>query len=75
MFIGPKGEIEIEKKDKRWKLHGDPAVLELHGLDRSFDEESVFRDAVSCYLLGFACSGRTHARQNANGHGHDQPES
>ena len=50
-FIGPKGEIGIEKKDRQWTVHGNRPDLEIHELDHAFDDENTFRDAVSCYLL------------------------
>ena len=50
-FIGPLGEIAIEKKDRQWVIRGNPRDLAVHELDRSFSDEAAFRDAVSGYLL------------------------
>jgi hypothetical protein len=50
-FIGPKGEIAIEKKDREWVIHGDRRDLAIHELDHSFSDEPAFRDAVSGYLF------------------------
>jgi hypothetical protein len=50
-FIGPKGEIGIEKSDRQWLIHGNRRDLEIHELDHAFNDERAFRDAVSGYLL------------------------
>jgi hypothetical protein len=50
-FIGPKGEIGIEKRDRQWLIHGNRRDLEIHGLDHAFSDEGAFLDAVSNYLL------------------------
>jgi hypothetical protein len=50
-FDGTPVPITIEKSDGRFTLHGDPDELKLYDLDRPFDNELAFRDAVSCYLL------------------------
>lgn len=50
-FVGPEGEIELEKRDRRWSIRGDSKDLETHNMDRVFDDESAFRDAVSGYIL------------------------
>jgi hypothetical protein len=51
VFHGPKGEVNIEKRNGRWIIHGDQRVLEIHELNHPFDDYSNFMDAVSCYLL------------------------
>jgi hypothetical protein len=50
-FIGPEGEIELEKRDRLWSIRGDPKDLETHNVDRVFEDEAEFRDAVSGYIL------------------------
>jgi len=50
-FVGPEGEIELEKRDRRWSVLGDADELVRHNLDRAFDDEGEFRDAVSGYIL------------------------
>ena len=50
-FIGPKGEIGIEKRDRQWLIHGDRRDLEIHELDHAFGDERTFADAVSGYLM------------------------
>jgi hypothetical protein len=50
-FIGPKGEIVVEKKDRQWMIHGDQSRLEIHELNRPFTDERTFLDALSGYLL------------------------
>jgi len=50
-FMGPKGRIDIEKKDRKWMLSGNDRELEIHNLNHAFDDERVFCDAVSAYLL------------------------
>ena len=55
-FVGPKGELVIEKKDRQWMIRGDRRELEIHDLNHVFNDESVFRDAVSCYLLSGVAS-------------------
>lgn len=50
-FVGPEGEIELEKRDRRWSFRGDSKELERHNMDRVFDDERAFRDAVSGYIL------------------------
>ena len=50
-FVGPEGGVEVEKKDRRWMIRDDPKDLERYNLNRVFDDERVFRDAVSGYLL------------------------
>lgn len=50
-FIGPRGEIVIEKTDRQWVIRGDQRALAIHELDHPFRDESTFRDAVSGYLL------------------------
>jgi hypothetical protein len=66
-FVGPKGEVEIEKKDRQWIIRGDPRDLEIHEMNHVFNDEPVFRDAVSCYLLsGVASKASNEARVPAN---------
>lgn len=50
-FIGPKGEMVIEKRDRQWLIHGNRRELLVHDLDHAFSDECAFRDAVSGYLL------------------------
>ena len=50
-FAGAEAEITVEKKDRKWNVHGDRGELDRYHLNRSFDNESVFRDALSGYLL------------------------
>ncbi len=50
-FIGPKGEIVIEKGDRQWTIQGNRRDLEIHELDHTFSDERPFLDAVSGYLL------------------------
>jgi hypothetical protein len=50
-FVGPKGQIEIEKKDRQWMIHGNRRELDVHELNHAFNDERGFRDAVSGYLL------------------------
>jgi hypothetical protein len=50
-FLGAQGEVEVEKKDRRWLVCGDPKELEKHSLNHPFDDEREFRDAVSGFLL------------------------
>jgi hypothetical protein len=50
-FVGPEGAIEVEKKNRRWTIRGDPQELERYNLNHAFDDERLFRDAVSGYLL------------------------
>jgi hypothetical protein len=50
-FIGPKGEIVIEMKDRQWLIHGNRRELEIRDLDRPYTDHSVFLDKVSGYLL------------------------
>ncbi len=50
-FAGEMGDLRISKRDRKWTLEGDPAELELYGLNRAFDDESEFADEVSCYIL------------------------
>lgn len=50
-FVGAPFPITIAKTNRHWTLHGDPEDLDLYDLNRPFDDEAAFRDAVSCYLL------------------------
>jgi hypothetical protein len=50
-FAGDTGQLRIFKRDRKWKLDGDPAELELYGLARSIEDDSEFADEVSCYIL------------------------
>ena len=50
-FVGAKGELRIEKKDRKWSIDGKRRDLEIHGLDHAFSDEQAFRDALSGYLL------------------------
>jgi hypothetical protein len=56
-FIGPKGEIGIEKRDRQWVIHGDRRDLEIHELGHPVSDERAFRDAVSGYLLSKVRAG------------------
>ena len=50
-FIGPLGEIVIEKKDQHWMVHGNRRDLAAREMDHPFKDERTFRDAMSGYLL------------------------
>jgi hypothetical protein len=50
-FVGPIGEIAIEKKDRQWLVHGNRRDLAAHEMDHPFNDERTFRDALSGYLL------------------------
>lgn len=50
-FVGPKGEMEVEKKDRLWAVCGNRRDLAIYNLDRRFDDEQAFHDALSGYLL------------------------
>jgi len=50
-FVGPEGEIELEKRNRQWTIRGDPKELEAYNMNRAFDVESAFRNAVSGYIL------------------------
>jgi hypothetical protein len=50
-FIGPKGEIAIEKRDRQWVIHGNRRDLEIRELDRPYSDERAFLDKVSGFLL------------------------
>lgn len=50
-FTGPEGDVELEKKDRRWSIHGDLVELDRSNMNRAFDDEREFRDALSGYLL------------------------
>jgi hypothetical protein len=50
-FVGPAGVIELEKRNRQWSIHGDPGELETYNMNRAFEDESAFRDAVSGYIL------------------------
>jgi hypothetical protein len=53
-FVGPKGEIVIERKDRQWMIHGNRRDLEIRELDRPYSDHGVFLDKVSGYLLSNA---------------------
>lgn len=72
-FIGPKGEITIEKKDRQWVIHGKRPDLELHRLDLAFADEHAFRDAVSGYLLSNVSSAADDEDERAKAHDVRQP--
>ena len=50
-FVGPKGDIAIEKKDRQWMIFGNRREIAIHELNHPFSDELAFRDAVSGYLL------------------------
>jgi hypothetical protein len=50
-FVGPECEIKLEKRNRKWSILGDPKELATYNMDRAFDDESAFRDALSGYLL------------------------
>lgn len=50
-FVGARGEIVIEKKDRQRAIQANRRDLAIHELERPFDDEPTFRDAVSGYLL------------------------
>jgi hypothetical protein len=50
-FVGPLGEIAVEKKNRQWVVHGNRRDLAAHEMDHAFFDERVFRDALSGYLL------------------------
>jgi hypothetical protein len=58
-FAGDTGPLRISKRDRKWKLDGDPAELELYGLARSIEDDSEFADEVSCYILAKQHSKRS----------------
>ena len=43
-------DVTVEKKNRRWSLHGDPEELKRFNMDRIFDEDA-FSDAVSGFIL------------------------
>ena len=50
-FVGPFGEITVEKKEREWTVHGNRNDLAAHELDRPFRDLRAFLDALSGYLL------------------------
>ena len=50
-FDGEPIPITIEKSNGQLILHGDADELELYDLNRPYDDECKFKDAVSCYIL------------------------
>jgi hypothetical protein len=50
-FVGDSVPVTVDKSNRHWTLHGDPEALEAYDLARSFDDESAFTDAISCYIL------------------------
>jgi hypothetical protein len=50
-FEGSLGLLTVVKRSGQWSLLGDPAVLSLFDLDRTFTDEAKFRDAISCFIL------------------------
>jgi len=50
-FVGAKGEIVLEKKDRRWMIRAAAQDLARHGLDSPQGDERTFLDAVSGCLL------------------------
>lgn len=72
-FIGPRGEIAIEKKDRQWVIHGKRRDLEVHGLDRPFADEHAFGDAVSGYLLSNVSAAADDEDERARAHDVRQP--
>jgi len=50
-FVGPKGTIQIARKDRHWRVCGDRQTLELHRLSQRFDSSTEFQDALSGMLL------------------------
>jgi hypothetical protein len=50
-FIGQKGEIAIEKRDRQWSIHGNDRDLEILEFHHAFSDARAFLDAVSGYLL------------------------
>lgn len=50
-FTGELGPIHIEKRDRKWKFHGDVSTLEAHNLHQWRENEQQFLDDVSSYLL------------------------
>ncbi len=50
-FNGPLGNVVIEKKNRHWVIHGNPRDLAAHEMDHAFNDEHVFRDALSGYLV------------------------
>jgi hypothetical protein len=66
-FLGPKGEIVIEKKDRQWMIHGNRRELAVHELDQPFSDEQVFRDAVSGYLLSNVRAARGNEPKETQG--------
>jgi hypothetical protein len=62
-FTGPKGNIEIEKKDRNWTIRGNSHELEIHELNHPFENERAFCDVVSGFLLS---NNRPNARNESN---------
>ncbi len=50
-FTGPLGPIEIERQGGAWRLVSGGPGHDGHGLDRPFEDESAFTDALSGFLL------------------------
>ena len=50
-FVGPLGELTIEKRDRQWSLSGNRSDIAAHGMDRVFNDEGAFCDRVTGYLL------------------------
>jgi hypothetical protein len=50
-FNGPKGNLVIQKRNRKWVIRGNRRDLEAHDMDRAFNDERVFRDALSGYVL------------------------
>jgi len=50
-FVGPRGEIGVEKEDRLWMVRGNQRDLAAYNLDHRFGDEQAFRDALSGYLL------------------------
>jgi hypothetical protein len=50
-FVGPIGELTVELRNHAWTLHDRQRDLSFYGLDRTFENQSGFCDAVSSYVL------------------------
>ena len=50
-FVGPEGDIELEKRNRQWSILAGPGELKRCDLNHHFEGEAEFRDAVSGWIL------------------------
>ena len=50
-FVGPEGDIELERRNRQWSILADPGELEKYNLNHPFEDEAAFLDAVSGWIL------------------------